>query len=61
MPNGTNGSTTAAALNNGNTGERGKHGGSKPKNGIGIIDAYAPSSTMTMLDPGTSDSEAGLR
>jgi hypothetical protein len=28
-------------------------------NGIGIIDAYAP--TSTMLDPCTSDSEAGLR
>lgn len=38
------------------------NGGTDPKsNGIGIIDAYAPSTTCTMIDTCQSDSEGGLR
>lgn len=38
------------------------NGGADPKsNGIGIIDAYAPSTTCTMIDTCQSDSEGGLR
>lgn len=38
------------------------NGGGDPKgNGIGIIDAYAPSTTCTMIDTCQSDSEGGLR
>lgn len=38
------------------------NGGADPKsNGIGIIDAYAPSTTCTMIDTCQSDSDGGLR
>lgn len=38
------------------------NGGADSKsNGIGIIDAYAPSTTCTMIDTCQSDSEGGLR